>query len=240
MTQFVDIAKDKLPMKDALESYGISVNRNGMCLCPFHSEKTPSCKVYSDSLHCFGCGEHHDIISFTKMYFNLDTQLDALKKLNDDFTLGLSLDKSQKPNKSEISEYVKRKTEKEQYAEWERDAWETLRDRFRLMREFKEKYAPKNPYDNIDSRFVTACHYLEYSEYILEEYMNTPFEERKQFEDEVDSAKEFLNLWLNYCPEIKPITNAKKKEEASAELLPKFTKKREEVSVDSLLKRRIV
>lgn len=70
--------------------------------------------------------------------------------------------------------------------------------------------------------------------------MNTPFEERRQFEDEVDSAKEFLNLWLNYCPEIKPITNAKKKEEASAELLPKFTKKREEVSVDSLLKRRIV
>ena len=94
MTQF-DIAKDILPMKDALESYGISVNRSGMCLCPFHSEKTPSCKVYSDSLHCFGCGEHHDIISFTKMYFNLDTQLDALKKLNDDFTLGLSLDKSQ-------------------------------------------------------------------------------------------------------------------------------------------------
>ena len=73
-----------------------------------------------------------------RAYFNLGTQLDALKKLNDDFGLELSLDKSQKPNKAEISEYVKRKTEKEQYADWERNAWETLRDRFRLMQEFKE------------------------------------------------------------------------------------------------------
>ncbi len=225
MTVF-EIAKEKLAMRDVLESYGITVNRNGMCSCPFHSEKTPSCKVYSDSLHCFGCGEHHDIISFTKMYFNLGTQLDALKKLNDDFTLGLSLDKSQKPNKTEISEYVKRKTEKEQYADWEKSAWETLRDRFRLMREFKEKYAPKNPYDNIDSRFVTACHYLEYSEYILEEYMDTPFDERRKFEDEVESAREFLNKWQNYCPEIKPI--------------PKSHKKQEEITIDELLKRRSV
>lgn len=239
MTVF-EIAKEKLPLRDVLESYGISVNTNGMCLCPFHSDKTPSCKVYPDSLHCFGCGEHHDIISFTKAYFNLSTQLNALKKLNDDFALGLSLDKSQKPNKSEISEYVKRKTEKEQYEQWEKSAWKTLRDRFRLMREFKEKYAPKNPYDNIDARFVVACHYLEHSEYVLEEYMNTPFDERNQFEDEVDSARKFLDKWLNYCPEIKPITNAKKKEEASIELLPKFTRKKEETNIDDLLKRRSV
>lgn len=229
MTVF-EIAKEKLAMRDVLESYGITVNRNGMCSCPFHSEKTPSCKVYSDSLHCFGCGEHHDIISFTKMYFNLGTQLDALKKLNDDFNLGLSLDKSQnklsqldRSSGSNESEYIKRKREKEQYADWERNAWKTLRDRFRLMREFKEKYAPKNPYDNIDSRFVTACHYLEYSEYILEEYMNTPFDERRQFENEVESAREFISEWTNYHPEMK-----------------KYCKKQEEVSIDSLMKRRSV
>ena len=240
MMNYFKLAKDNLSMRDVLESYGITVNRNGMCSCPFHSEKTPSCKVYTDSLHCFGCGEHHDIISFTKMYFNFDTQLDALKKLNDDFTLGLSLDKSQKPNKTEISEYVKRKTEKEQYADWERNAWETLRDRFRLMREFKEKYAPKSAYENLDPRFVTACHYLEYSEYVLEEFMDTPYDKRKQFEDEVDSAKEFLNKWLNYCPEIKPMPKNIKTEETSVELLPKFTKIREETEIDDLLKRRIV
>lgn len=92
MTPF-ETAKDRISMREVLEGYGIVVNRGGMCFCPFHNEKTPSCKVYSDSLHCFGCGEHHDIISFAKMYFNLASQLEALKKLNDDFSLGLDLEK---------------------------------------------------------------------------------------------------------------------------------------------------
>lgn len=201
MTQF-DIAKDKLSMRDVLESYGININRNGMCLCPFHNEKTPSCKVYPDSLHCFGCSEHHDIISFTKMYFNMYTQLDALKKLNDDFSLCLNLDKPQKPTKAEISEFVKRKTEKEQYKKWGKEAWETLLDKFKLMQEFKEKYPPKSPYDVLDARFVVACHNLNYSEYVLDEFMNTPYEDRANFKDEVNSAKAFIEHWKNYHPEL--------------------------------------
>ncbi len=32
--------------------------------CPFHGEKTPSFYVYDDHYHCFGCGEHGDIITF--------------------------------------------------------------------------------------------------------------------------------------------------------------------------------
>ena len=32
--------------------------------CPFHAEKTPSFYVYDDHYHCFGCGEHGDVISF--------------------------------------------------------------------------------------------------------------------------------------------------------------------------------
>lgn len=70
--------------------------------------------------------------------------------------------------------------------------------------------------------------------------MDTPYDERNNFEDEVESAKAFLNKWLNYCPAIKPMLKNIKAEETSIEPLPKFTKKREEMSVDSLLKRRIV
>ncbi|MEM7170565.1 MAG: DNA primase [Pseudomonadota bacterium] len=37
-------------------------------LCPFHNEKTPSFTVSDDKafFHCFGCGEHGDIISFVQ------------------------------------------------------------------------------------------------------------------------------------------------------------------------------
>jgi len=31
-------------------------------LCPFHKEKTPSCYLYSEHFHCYGCGEHGDVI----------------------------------------------------------------------------------------------------------------------------------------------------------------------------------
>ncbi|MDD2704637.1 MAG: DNA primase [Acidocella sp.] len=32
--------------------------------CPFHGEKSPSFYVYDDHYHCFGCGEHGDVITF--------------------------------------------------------------------------------------------------------------------------------------------------------------------------------
>ena len=31
-------------------------------LCPFHVEKTPSCFLYEDHFHCYGCGAHGDVI----------------------------------------------------------------------------------------------------------------------------------------------------------------------------------
>lgn len=42
--------------------------------CPFHNEKTPSFSVNEEKgfYHCFGCGEHGDIISFTMKSNNMD------------------------------------------------------------------------------------------------------------------------------------------------------------------------
>ena len=42
--------------------------------CPFHNEKTPSFSVNEDKgfYHCFGCGEHGDIISFVMKSNNID------------------------------------------------------------------------------------------------------------------------------------------------------------------------
>lgn len=55
---------------------------NYKCLCPFHSEKTPSCTVYTgtQSFYCFGCGAGGDVITFTKQIENLDTY-EAIKLL---------------------------------------------------------------------------------------------------------------------------------------------------------------
>ncbi|MDE6665922.1 MAG: DNA primase [Ruminococcus sp.] len=56
--------------------------RNYLCSCPFHSEKTPSCTIFTDTqtFHCFGCGAGGDVITFIMKIENLDFP-EALKLL---------------------------------------------------------------------------------------------------------------------------------------------------------------
>lgn len=63
----------------------VSLKRSGsnyMCLCPFHSEKTPSFSVSASKqfFNCFGCGEGGNVISFIQKIEKL-TFIEALKLL---------------------------------------------------------------------------------------------------------------------------------------------------------------
>jgi hypothetical protein len=60
----VDDAK-RYPIEFLCDEYGIDINRN-RGLCPFHKERTPSFTVNTslNRYHCFGCGEHGDVIQF--------------------------------------------------------------------------------------------------------------------------------------------------------------------------------
>ncbi len=55
-------------------------------LCPFHNEKSPSFTVndLKGFYHCFGCGEHGDVISFVMKNDGLDYP-EAVTKLAEDF-----------------------------------------------------------------------------------------------------------------------------------------------------------
>jgi DNA primase catalytic core len=61
-------------------------------LCPFHSENTPSFTVndHKQFYHCFGCGEHGDIVGFVMKIYGL-TFIEAVEKLA--ATQGLKLPK---------------------------------------------------------------------------------------------------------------------------------------------------
>ena len=62
----VDIVCRKVPL--------VKKGQNYWGCCPFHNEKTPSFSVNEDKgfYHCFGCGEHGDIISFVMKSENVD------------------------------------------------------------------------------------------------------------------------------------------------------------------------
>ena len=53
--------KSSITTRQAAELYGLTVNRKGMCKCPFHEDKNPSMKV-DKRFHCFGCQADGDVI----------------------------------------------------------------------------------------------------------------------------------------------------------------------------------
>lgn len=86
--QFIQELKQNNPIDSVMSSY-VSLKRQGrnsVCLCPFHSEKSPSCVVYLDvadpHFYCFGCGAGGDVITFVMKIENLD-YVEALKFLAD-------------------------------------------------------------------------------------------------------------------------------------------------------------
>ena len=83
---FTDELRARLSIVDVI-SHRVPLTKKGQnywgC-CPFHNEKTPSFSVSEDKgfYHCFGCGEHGDIISFTMKSENIDFK-SAIKELAD-------------------------------------------------------------------------------------------------------------------------------------------------------------
>lgn len=81
---FLERIKDANRIDDVMSDY-VQIKRAGSvskCLCPFHSEKTASCTIYTDtqSFYCFGCGAGGDVITFIMKIENLD-YLEAVKLL---------------------------------------------------------------------------------------------------------------------------------------------------------------
>lgn len=82
--EFINEVKARNDITDVIGSY-INLKRNGRTskgLCPFHSEKTPSFTVFSDtsSFYCFGCQTGGDVITFIRKIENLD-YIEAVKFL---------------------------------------------------------------------------------------------------------------------------------------------------------------
>jgi hypothetical protein len=164
--------KTRLKMPEILRFYGFKIKRGNRIPCPFHSGQDENCGVKNDYIHCFVCGESADQIGFVQKYFNLSFS-DAIRKINDDFCLGLPLgEKIDKRKRIEISKRcfeIKKQKEKELQEKTliEKEYDEALSDWIRLDMQ-RRLYAPMYETDELHPLFVEAITRIEQAQYRLD------------------------------------------------------------------------
>jgi hypothetical protein len=194
-----DTIKDTLRITDILPFYGVEVKRANKALCPIHNEKTPSFTVYpsSNSWHCFGCGVGGSVIDFIMVYYGLDP-LEAAKRLDNDFNLGLF---EYKPSQEEINRISEQRTKKQAekglsnaFEVFIDKAYILLCDYLHLLNDWKDMYDPKTPeeLDTVNPLFVEACHQLDYIEYLIDSLFHADIDEKISFYQ--THRREMLNI----------------------------------------------
>ncbi len=141
MNQFESVKVAVTP-RQAAETYGLKVSRNGMACCPFHKDRHPSMKLNKDYFFCFGCGASGDVIDFTGRLFGISLK-DAVEKLAADFNISADTKLvATRQNPSRLDELHCRRV---------------LTDYLHLLQEWKNRNAPRTPEDSLDDRFVESC-----------------------------------------------------------------------------------
>ena len=177
-TNVFEAVKQSVTTRQAALVYGISVGRNGMACCPFHDDRHPSMKV-DRRFHCFACQADGDVIDFTSRLFGLSSKEAALK-LAEDFSISFDRKGHDPPQKRVIKRKI---SEEMRYRQAEQKCFRVLCDYLHLLERWKVEYAPQSPEDELDDRFVEACHMIEYVNDLLDVLM---FAELKQRVKAVD------------------------------------------------------
>ena len=141
MKRMAEQIKSTLNTKEVMEYYGIPFNRRGFAKCPFHKEKTASLSVKNDHFKCFGCGQGGGVIDFVMLYFGIGFK-DAVIKLNNDFSLGLTDEKPTLRQRTAHRKKVREREEKKRIQLREREEYLTNIKVFQYLQRAIKKYKP--------------------------------------------------------------------------------------------------
>ena len=158
-----ETVKQSVTTRQAAERYGIRVERNGMCRCPFHDDSTPSMKL-DRRYYCFGCGATGDVIDFVSQLRGIGSK-EAAILLAQDFAIPYE-DSAGKTNRPR-----QQNTDEQNYQHMERYCSRVLLDYYQLLCRWKEDYAPQTPENGYHPRFVEALQKLSLVEYLQDELL---------------------------------------------------------------------
>ena len=99
--------RERVSAQDAARHYGLTFDRRGWALCPFHADKHASMSFHKGRFRCWVCDTGGDSIDLTSRLLGLDA-MGAVERLNEDFSLALPLHR--KPTQAE-TEAARRRQE---------------------------------------------------------------------------------------------------------------------------------
>ncbi len=155
-----EVIKSTLSMEDVAQRYGYEPNRSGFISCPFHSEDTPSLKIYAEpgrGFHCFGCGAGGSVIDFVMKLYDISFP-QAVVRLNADFGLGLT---SERPDRRAVDR-LRRGREKEAAEQKAyRDQYDAMSRLHRELWQARRDLAPKTTDEPLHPLFARALRELD-------------------------------------------------------------------------------
>lgn len=147
--------KDRADLRQIVSYYGCGSPKHNFICCPFHSEKTPSMRIYEKGYNCYGCGEKGGIIDFVMKLCNISA-IEAVKKINSDFSLGLNIgspSRSSKPKEKTVSKYQLI----QYYEDWLKEAFRELNYYYKLLKDWLRDFAPKPDDEKTYPLWDRAC-----------------------------------------------------------------------------------
>ncbi|MEL7661386.1 CHC2 zinc finger domain-containing protein [Acetobacterium wieringae] len=142
------------------QRYDINIDRHHKALCIYHQDKKPSMSFKNNRFKCFSCGVGGSSIDLVQKLFSLEP-LQAVKKINDDFELGLDLKTDYKPDMGKMQEMEKQRQLSRAFDDWIDKTHSTYARLARYYWQNMQKYRPVNEEDEFHPLYVEAVHRIE-------------------------------------------------------------------------------
>lgn len=136
-------------------------------MCIFHDEKTPSMSFKGQYFKCFSCGAGGSVIDLTEKLFSLSA-IEAVQKLNIDFSLGLDLKSDYVVDPEEIRRNEENRNLIKGFEKWIDETYSIYARLARLYVENMKKYQPGIDDEKFHPKYVEACQRLPVVNHILD------------------------------------------------------------------------
>lgn len=137
----IEAVSNAVTARQAAELYGLTIDRRGKAICPWHKDSHPSLSFKGSRCKCFACNNGGDAVDLTAQIFSLSIK-DAAKKLQTDFGIVSS------GGKIDIYKLKAQQRERERAKEAKRRRYIRLCDIERNSREALNAFDKDTAWDN--------------------------------------------------------------------------------------------